>query len=218
VAVLTNGSLLWMPEVSEALMAADVVMPSLDAGDAGTFARVNRPHPHLPFERMVEGLASFTQRFCGEVWLEVLLLGHVTGVPSHVEKIATLARTIGPTRVQLNTVCRPPAERSALTVTPAELLTFCTLFTGEVEIISHDGIETQASSVAEDRSADVLALLQRRPCTVRDIADGLRLHMNDVLKQLDILVANNSVTTTAVEDRLYYAPAPATRSEESGEA
>jgi len=31
VAVLTNGSLLWMPKVQEALMAADLVLPSPDS-------------------------------------------------------------------------------------------------------------------------------------------------------------------------------------------
>ena len=44
VAVLTNGSLLWDPDVRKALMEADLVMPSLDAGDETTFQQVNRPH------------------------------------------------------------------------------------------------------------------------------------------------------------------------------
>lgn len=218
VAVLTNGSLLWMPEVSDALMAADVVLPSLDACDPALFARVNRPHPHLSFEQMVDGIASFTKRFAGEVWLEVLLLGHLTGIPSQVEKIATLAEAISPTRVQLNTVCRPPAERSALTVPPAELLALSSLFKAEVDIISHGDVETHGSAAIEDRSADVLALLQRRPCTVKDIADGLHLHMNDVLKQVDILVANDDVTTTRVEDRIYYAAAPVSLHDKDGGA
>lgn len=36
VAVLTNSSLLWQREVQDALMEADLVLPSLDAGDEGT--------------------------------------------------------------------------------------------------------------------------------------------------------------------------------------
>ncbi|MBN1630459.1 MAG: radical SAM protein, partial [Thermoleophilia bacterium] len=34
VAVITNGSLLWMREVQDELLTADLVLPSLDAGDA----------------------------------------------------------------------------------------------------------------------------------------------------------------------------------------
>jgi wyosine [tRNA(Phe)-imidazoG37] synthetase (radical SAM superfamily) len=45
VAVITNGSLLWMREGQDALMAADLILPSLDAGDEHLFRYVNRPHP-----------------------------------------------------------------------------------------------------------------------------------------------------------------------------
>ena len=81
VAILTNGSLLWMPDVQDALMAADLVLPSLDAGDEHLFQYVNRPHEEISFERMVDGIATFTRRFPGEVWLEILLLWRVTGLP-----------------------------------------------------------------------------------------------------------------------------------------
>jgi len=79
VAVLTNGALLWMAEVQQALLAADLVLPSLDAGDDGLFQKINRPHQALSFERMIDGLAAFTRRFAGAVWLEVLLLKGMTG-------------------------------------------------------------------------------------------------------------------------------------------
>jgi wyosine [tRNA(Phe)-imidazoG37] synthetase (radical SAM superfamily) len=65
VAVLTNGSLLWMSEVQDALMGADLVLPSLDAGDARLFRYVNRPHEDISFEQMVDGIAAFTERFPG---------------------------------------------------------------------------------------------------------------------------------------------------------
>jgi len=54
-AVLTNGSLLWMPDVREVLMEADLVLPSLDAGDEGMFETVNRPYEALDFETMAAG-------------------------------------------------------------------------------------------------------------------------------------------------------------------
>ncbi|MFO7937708.1 MAG: radical SAM protein, partial [Kiritimatiellia bacterium] len=40
VAVLTNGSLLWLPEVRAALKYADLVVPSLDAGSEKAFQYV----------------------------------------------------------------------------------------------------------------------------------------------------------------------------------
>lgn len=86
VAVLTNGSLLWMEDVRESLMNADIVIPSLDAGDEHLFQHVNRPHRELLFRRVVEGLIHFTKTFPGSVWLEVFLLAGITGIQSEVEK------------------------------------------------------------------------------------------------------------------------------------
>lgn len=205
VAVLTNGALLWMPEVRADLMRADLVLPSLDAGDDRAFQRVNRPHPDLSFAEMVEGIASFTASFAGQVWLEILLLADVTGVPEEASKIATLADYIGPARVQLNTVCRPPTERSALAVAEADLHALKALFRGEVDIISHEsGGQTVTTPVEGPSDDEILMLVRRRPCTASDIANGLTMHINDTLKRLDILVATARVTTTVMGDRTYF--------------
>ena len=79
VAVLTNGSLLWQEEVRRQFMKADLVIPSLDAGDEGMFRLVNRPHEDVTFERMLAGLVDFRREFRGAYWLEVFVLGRPHG-------------------------------------------------------------------------------------------------------------------------------------------
>jgi wyosine [tRNA(Phe)-imidazoG37] synthetase (radical SAM superfamily) len=205
VAVLTNGSLLWMSEVQDALMAADLVLPSLDAGAEHLFRYVNRPHEDISFERMVGGIASFTKRFPGAVWLEVLLLAGVTGIPSEVKKIAALAKRIGPARVQLNTVSRPPAEEFALPLSTDQMLALKDIFPGEVDIISgneRDG--GRVSAFTEAKEEDILALLSRRPCTSEDVAVGLGIHVTEALKLLEILIAVEKVNTVVTGGRSFY--------------
>jgi len=205
IAVLTNGSLLWMNEVQDALMAADLVLPSLDAGDEHLFRYVNRPHGDISFERMVDGIAAFTERFRGEVWLEVLLLAGVTGIPSEVEKIAALAERIGPERVQLNTVSRPPAEEFALPLSMDQMFALKDIFPREVDIISQsERGGARISACSEARDADILALLRRRPCTSADVASGLRVHVNEALKRLEALIAAGKVDTAVTGGRSFY--------------
>ncbi|OPY89910.1 MAG: molybdenum cofactor biosynthesis protein A [Syntrophus sp. PtaU1.Bin208] len=205
VAVLTNGSLLWRKDVQDALMAADLVIPSLDAGDDQLFQYVNRPHGDLSFERVVDGLVDFTRRFPGQVWLEVLLLKGVTGLPSHVEKIAALAKRIAPARIQLNTVCRPPAEEFAFPLSLEELLSLKELFPGRVEVILEDSSDRfESSAFSESREEDVLSLLSRRPCTSEDIADGLGIHVTEALKRLNVLVDLGKVHTVVSGGRNFY--------------
>ena len=205
VAVLTNGSLLWNAEVQDALMAADLVLPSLDAGDDRMFRHVNRPHRDISFGRMVDGMAAFTRRFPGEVWLEILLLAGVTGVPSEVKKMATLARHIAPARVQLNTVSRPPAEGFALPLPPDRMLSMKALFTGAAEVISEAAPgDTRAAGAFNASDEDVLSLLSRRPCTSTDVAKGLKINVTEALKQLELLRAAGRVTAVASGGRTFY--------------
>ena len=204
VAVLTNGSLLSLPEVRAGLLEADLVVPSLDAGNERLFRIVNRPHEDIAFDRMVEGLIAFRQEYGGRYWLEVLLLGGITAIPAEVEQIADIAAKIGPDRVHLNTATRPPAEKSALAVQKAELQRLAAAFGGTATVVA-DYPATAQQGEFSARREDVLNLLRRRPCTVDDIAGGLGLHRNEVVKYVQELVDERLLSTSTSDGRVYYA-------------
>ncbi|MEJ2078942.1 MAG: radical SAM protein [Acidobacteriota bacterium] len=189
VAILTNGSLLWRDDVRKDVRLADLVLPSLDAGDETTFHRVNRPHEGIAFDRMVRGLAQFTREFAGPVWLEVFLLDGITANLDQVARIAGLAQQIGPERVQLNTVARPACEPIARRVDRVRLEVLAAAFQGHVELISDEGAPSQALHAgASARISEILDLLRRRPCTVQDICAGLSLRPLETTKQLELLI------------------------------
>jgi wyosine [tRNA(Phe)-imidazoG37] synthetase (radical SAM superfamily) len=205
VAVLTNGSLLWRSEVREDLMAADLVLPSLDAGDDFLFHYVNRPHREIAFDRMVHGLAEFTARFSRPVWLEVFLLAGVTNIMAEVEKIAALTRRIRPERVQLHTVSRPPVEEFACPVPGEQMQEFATLFDGKVEVISPGEYDkSQAPVLNEATDADILALLSRRPCTVQGVSIGLGLPAGEVSRRMEALGAQGAVIPVQKNGAIFY--------------
>ncbi len=185
VAVITNGSMLWSRSVQESLMEADLLLPSLDAGDAGHFQQVNRPHPKIEFETMVNGIIEFTRRFHKPVWLEVFLLEGITGIPEEVEGIAAWTRKMKPAKVQLNTVSRPPCEDDARPVPPESLAALAALFDPPAEVISDafvgSGPTVAAASVTD---ADILSLIRIRPCTAEGVAAGLGLHIHESAKRL----------------------------------
>lgn len=207
IAVLTNGSLLWMKEVQDELMAADLILPSLDAGDGNMFRHVNRPHIDISYEQMVEGIASFTNKFPKEVWLEIFLIGGFTGIVSEVEKIASIVQKISPARVQLNTVFRPPTEDFASSISMNDMLALKDFFPGRVEIISEfSGHAIYTGAKSTDRGKEIMTLLARRPCTLNDIATGLVMSPNEAAKELEHLLSNGSVLEQRVHERIYFKP------------
>jgi wyosine [tRNA(Phe)-imidazoG37] synthetase (radical SAM superfamily) len=110
VAVITNGSLLYLPEVREALAIADAVMPSLDAGTAKLYRQVNRPHPSVSFERLLSGLRVFRGEYDGKLWVEVMLVKGLNDTEEALVDIAIALRLVRPDEVHINLPTRPPAE------------------------------------------------------------------------------------------------------------
>jgi len=202
VVVLTNGALLWQPEVRGELLAADLVVPSLDAADEETFRAVNRPHEDISFEKMLTGLVAFRKEFTGDFWLEVFLVKE-TATEAHVSKLARCAEEIGPDRVQLNTVTRPPAEDFAEAVSPERLAKLARLFRPPAEVIADVHHVHERAEFAASRD-EILEMLRRRPCSVEDIARGLGLHRNEVVKFVEDLAAEGLITSSRVGDILYY--------------
>jgi len=110
VAVITNGALLYRPEVREELAAADAVLPTLDAGNAKLYRKINRPYPGLTFERLGAGLIAFRKEYIGELWVEVMLVHDLNDTEKALHEIAALLKRIGPDEVHINLPTRPPVE------------------------------------------------------------------------------------------------------------
>ncbi len=207
VAVLTNGSLLWRADVQAELRDADLVIPSLDAGDEQMFQCVNRPHPDLRLAQVVDGLAAFRKCFDGHMWLEVFALAGLTTTDEQITKIKTLLERIRPERIQVNTVARPPSEPSAQPATAAELAHIAQLLGPQTEVIAERPAAEVKDAVAA-RADEVLALLQRRPCTLEDVAAGLGAHRLEVAKHLEKLLRSSVIVTRQHGQHVYYQPAP----------
>lgn len=110
VAVITNGSLLYLPEVREELMAADAVLPSLDAGNEVLYRKINRPHPDLTFERLTDGLIAFKKEYQGKLWIELMMVRGMNDSEEALREIALQMDRIQPDEIHILQPTRPPVE------------------------------------------------------------------------------------------------------------
>jgi wyosine [tRNA(Phe)-imidazoG37] synthetase (radical SAM superfamily) len=203
VAVLTNGSLLWREDVRRELRDADVVIPSLDAGDPAVFRAVNRPHEQISFDRILEGLIDFRQEFRGQYWLEIFLLDGYTAMEAELAKMARCVDLIRPDRIQLNTVTRPPTEGFAVGVSHERMVELAGLLRPPAEVIS-DFCDGRGHDEFSSTREEILSLLRRRPCSIEDIADGLGMHVNEVMKDLEGLTSLEALDWASVNGKLFY--------------
>lgn len=177
VAVLTNGTLLWMPSVRRALRMAQCVVPSLDAATEPVWRKVNRPHPSLSFEKYLDGMRRFCAEHPGAVWMEVLLVRGMNDSVRHLNALGTILRGMRVDRVQVGTVDRPPVSSRARPVS-ASCLTRAARIIRErsghrVDVASRQlpsraGVDTDMSSDILRRR--ILASVRMRPQTESEIA------------------------------------------------
>jgi wyosine [tRNA(Phe)-imidazoG37] synthetase (radical SAM superfamily) len=102
--------LLYLPEVRQELGVADAVLPTLDAGTAELYHKINRPHPDITFERLVDGLVAFRKEYLGKLWVEVMLVRGLNDSTQALEDIAKVLQRVKPDAVHINLPTRPPCE------------------------------------------------------------------------------------------------------------
>lgn len=183
VAILTNGTLLYDKDVRLDCAKADVVLPSLDAGDEQTFWKINRPHADISIEKLISGLVSFRNEFAGQIWLEVFLVEAVNTSAEAIAKISEAIERIQPDKIHLNTAVRPTAERNVKRVDVEKLNAIAAQLGQRCEVVVDFTPQRCAEHIAS-KAQDVLSVLKRRPCSLTDICSGLGISRNEVLKYI----------------------------------
>ncbi|MGQ9730006.1 MAG: radical SAM protein [Candidatus Zipacnadales bacterium] len=204
VAVLTNGSLFWLEEVREAVRLADLVIPSLDAATEATFQRLNHPHPQVHLKDVVRGMAELRRTMKGKMWVEVMLVAGLNDSRDELRALREALARISPDRVQLNTVVRPPAEVGARPLDRKALQQAQTALGPDIEIVVSFSSSARLSHETEGLDSRIMEMLNRRPCTIADMAAGLGIHPHEISKHLSDLVARGLVETAALEGVTYF--------------
>ena len=204
VAVITNGSLLWKPEVRDALLGADLVVPSLDAGTAETFARINRPCCELRFDLVTQGLVLFREEYKKPLFLEVLLIPGVNDSEEELAAIKGWIDKIRPDRVDLNTAVRPPADPDVKALSPERIQEIAErLGQGARKIADFQGAADEVNIPHEIESA-ILDTVRRRPVTRDDLAATTGLRPEIISKYLSRLEDAGAVQSETRDGKEYY--------------
>ncbi len=201
IAILTNSSLLSEKKIRDEIKEADLVVPSLDAGDERTFREINRPHGSLKFETMVEGLIQFGREFSGRLWLEIMFVDGINSSLAEAKKLIPFIEKVNPDRIQLNTPIRPPAEKSVRQVPVEKLEEIRKILGPKAELIVRYEKMYKGIHSAEN---EILSMLKRRPCSLHDLASVTGLHRNEIIKYITALKEKGLITEILRENETYF--------------
>lgn len=174
-AVITNGALLYDSQVRQELSRADIVLPTLDAYDATSFAKINRPHGSLQFEEVVEGLENFSKTFEGQLWIEIMLMAGVNDDDESLKRYTELLEHIRYDKLYVNTPVRPPAESDVMAIDHAKMRHAAELLNGiSIDLLVSQGFH---SEIKDDYQA-VLSIIKRHPMNQFEINGFLKSRDN----------------------------------------
>ena len=203
IAVLTNGSLLHIPEVREDLKNADVVIPTLCTADEDIFRKIHRGHKKVDLAKLIDGYINFREMFKGKIWLEVMLIKGINDQPEQIMRLKKVIDGIRPDKIQINTVVRPPSEGYA---TPVALETMqeARRILGERSEVIFEFTESAKEGTNKNILEMINAIISRRPVTKCDLVKITKMRDNEILKYIQILAQKGRISISRHEGKDFY--------------
>ena len=134
-AVITNASLLGNIQVRQALLKANLIVPSLDAVTLEVLKKVDRPKEDIRIEEIISGLINLRSEFRGQIWLEIMLVKGVNDSLGHMRRLKEVVDKINPHKIQLNSPVRTTTEPDILAVNKNKLGKIKNILGDKCEII-----------------------------------------------------------------------------------
>jgi wyosine [tRNA(Phe)-imidazoG37] synthetase (radical SAM superfamily) len=215
IAVITNASLLWRPEVRVALTGADWVSLKVDCVRPFVWRRINRPDKSLDLDTVLEGMRQFAAIFTGVLVTETMLIkevnDHETMVRETAEFIAPLSPATAylaiPTRPTAEDWCEPPDEE-----TYARAYRIFAERLPDVEYLSGAGGTT--FGYTGNAADDLLGITAVHPMTRAAVEELLR-NCNASWQVVDDLLADGRLKRVTYRgDTFYVRPVPRTQAED----
>jgi wyosine [tRNA(Phe)-imidazoG37] synthetase (radical SAM superfamily) len=109
-AIFTNSSLINRDDVRQDLLLFDIVSLKVDTVHEGTWKRINRPHPRLRLENILDGIKSFSKEYRGRILIETMLVKGINDNYDEYKDIAEFLKGVKFYKAYIQVPIRPPAE------------------------------------------------------------------------------------------------------------
>ncbi len=162
IAVITNGSLLWMKDVQEDLFNADLVSIKVDSVIEEVWRKINRPHNKLSLSKVIKGIENFCQHFKGEILTETMLVEGINDFDESLIETAALINWLRPTKAYLLIPTRPPVESCVMPPSNEVINKAFQIFRNKVKNVElltrYEGNDFSFSSDAEKELLSILSV------------------------------------------------------------
>jgi wyosine [tRNA(Phe)-imidazoG37] synthetase (radical SAM superfamily) len=191
VAVITNASLIHLPDVQNDLLMADYVSVKADAFSPETWKNINRPCKGLTIHQIADGILAFREKFSGKMVTETMLVKGINDSPTDLARTARILERIKPDAAYLAIPTRPPAFENVEPSGGARVNEAYHIFKEHIENVELlTGYEGKAFASTGNFRDDLLSITAVHP-----------MREDAVLKLLEKTGSNQDLLKTLLQER-----------------
>lgn len=165
--ILTNSAALVDEKVFATLLKLDQVKLSLDAVSEDIFKKIDRPHPNINLENLVEKVIEFSQVYTGKLFIEILFVHGLNDTLQEVQKLNEVLLHIKASRIDIGSIDRPPAY-PVVGLSYKELHDIAMMFDSSLPIHIASRIHAEPNNRYYEKD-EILNTLDKRPLTQGDV-------------------------------------------------
>jgi len=165
VAVISNASLIWRSDVREELALADWVSLKIDAISQDLWKRVDRPHPSLSHDDILDGMEQFSRSYKGTLCTETMLVKDLNDGPAELEGIARfIASRLDVHTAYISVPTRPPtASWVRMPEADAVAAAYAIFVEKKIPVETLTGYEGNAFIITDDPAEEILNITAVHP-------------------------------------------------------
>lgn len=204
IAVISNGSLMWRPDVREILKRADWVSLKVDSVDETIWRRMNRPHMDLDLNEILAGMLEFASAYQGVLASETMLVDGLNAEDDGVSELAEFLYKLNPRTSYLSIPTRPPAERGVRAPDEEQLNRVFQIVSQRVTHVEYlTGYEGNAFATTGDATEDLLSITAVHPMREEAVRELLARTGSD-WRLVEVLIDAGKLRECEHEGRKFY--------------
>jgi wyosine [tRNA(Phe)-imidazoG37] synthetase (radical SAM superfamily) len=204
VAVITNASLMNLPDVQNELIKADYISVKIDTVNQVTWRKINKPYKSLILKVILDGLRSFRKKFKGKLTTETMLIKSINDTLSEFIGLADYINTLNPDIAYLAIPTRPPAFKAAIPVNESKINEAYQIFSEKLAAVEFlTGYEGNAYSSTGYPKEDILSITAVHPMR-EDAIEELLKSNNASFNLVDELLEDNLIRRINFNGKNYY--------------
>ena len=204
IAVISNASLIWKEEIRGILNIVDWVSLKVDAIDDVLWRSVNRPHPALDHQTILNGMLAFARSFKGRLATETMLVSGVNDNDSAASALAEFLVELAPDQAYLSIPTRPPSERTVQAPDEGTLNRVFQIVNRQVKNLELlTGYEGNAFATSGDVTEDLLAITAVHPMREEAVSE-LLAKTGTHWRLVEQLIADGQLKRTEYQGRIFY--------------